>query len=145
MPIQFAVDPGLDLWYVVGTGHATGTEYVACMKASVEDPHFHLDIDLLLDLRSVAELDVSLAEVKKIFALDKTLFGNQPQRYRAAVLARNLTDRMLTQLYAAMVKSSGVHVSAFYQLRDALRWLDRPQAEAEVLALRETMLAPTTA
>jgi hypothetical protein len=138
MPVCYSLDEDLDLAYINPQGVVTTRDFLECIEEYAQEPAFHPEIDVLLDFRSMSEYDLGEDEVIDQLgrAIARTRDGTTD--YRVACVVETDDQETLVSMSGGVLYRAN-EAEAFYELPEALRWLDRPGAEERVEHVRRRL------
>lgn len=116
------IDEGSGILHV-GQGVLTGREIIEALKTLAADPqNFESITHGLIDLTEVAELHVSMDEVKIITEIDRGS-SNIIRRARVAIAAPEDLMFGTSRMYAGMMHTPGWTIEVFRTMDQARAWL----------------------
>lgn len=138
MPIHFSVVEDLDLVYLNLRGAASTQQLLDCIERYAQAPGFHSRIDLLIDLRGMAEYELGEDDViERVNEVIQTT-RNGETGYRAAYIVQSAEEETLVSMSNDLMYRAE-EAEAFYESAEALRWLGRSDAEERIAELHRAM------
>lgn len=124
MPASSAIDSHQRLVTTRVTGYATFADIDVEQKRLVGDPEFDPGYDHLFDLSGVADVQLSLDEIRELASVK--LFS---ERSRRAVVAPANLLYGLSRMYQGFRGLGPESLRVFRTTEEALRWLEEPDGD----------------
>lgn len=132
MPIHYTIQSELDLLMYIFKGPCTSDEYFAMYHTVYQDARRHHGMKVLIDTtNAILDLDKdSLMVATSIVKENKQ--GKFPPDH-VAILTRGSSYKYLADTLILLAKDVDMHLDAFNNVYDAIRWLDLSEKENEAV------------
>ena len=116
----------IDEWRLVWVNTSktvTFEQMAAYLKSLSKDPRYHPPMNKLVDFRECRDYALTREEAEKFAGLNREL-SNVFSNEKCAIVAPRDLEFGMSRVHEMYITGSGLDISVFRRLQDALDWLD---------------------
>jgi hypothetical protein len=112
MPINFKIEPALNLLYYMGTGLCTASEFFSAERTAFQNAQRSPEMKIIVDIQ-FGEVDWDLQDLRAVIALNKKLIQESRKLEMTAVVTNNSFFQTLGEAFQLLADGIPIKLGVF--------------------------------